>query len=130
DAAPYLRDERRPSIARPDIDWGALGFEPRWVGFDAADCVAALQPNIFSGQGADEFNRFRQGAERRGETALVISPIGETEGAARNVHNVFGPPVNSVSIGQTYTSIDGRTIGKGARVRAASDLDDADGQLA
>ncbi|AJQ92005.1 hypothetical protein [Propionibacterium freudenreichii] len=130
DAAPYLRDKQRPSIARPDIDWGALGFEPRWVGFDAADCAAALQPSIFSGQGADEFNRFRQGAERRGETALVISPIGETEGASRNVHNVFDPPVSSVSIGQTYTSIDGRTIGKGARVRAASDLDDADGQLA
>lgn len=130
DAAPYLRDKRRPSIARPDIDWGALGFEPRWVSFDAADCAAALQPSILSGQGADEFNRFRQGAERRGETALVISPIGETEGASRNVHNVFGPPVSSVSIGQTYTSIDGRTIGKGARVRAASDLDDADGQLA
>lgn len=130
DAAPYLRDKRRPSIAKPDIDWGAHGFEPRWVGFDTADCAVALQPNIYSGQGADEFARFRQGAEARGETALVISPIGEIESGSHNVYNVFGPPGASVSIGQTYTSIDGRMIGKGARVRAATDLSDADGQLA
>jgi hypothetical protein len=100
------------------------------VGFDTADCAVALQPNVYSGQGADEFARFRQGAEARGETALVISPIGEIESGSRNVYNVFGPPGGSVSIGQTYTSIDGRMIGKGARVRAATDLSDADGQLA
>lgn len=130
DAAPYLRDKRRPSIAKPGIDWAVLGFEPRWMGFDAADCAVALQPNIFSGQGADEFDRFRQGAERRGETAVVISLIGEIKDEPRNVYNVFGPPVSSVSIGQTYTSIHGRIIGKAARVRAARDLNDADGQLA
>jgi hypothetical protein len=66
DAAPYLRDKRRPSVANPAIDWGAHGFEPRWVGYDTADCSVALQPNIYSSQGADEFARFRQGAEARG----------------------------------------------------------------
>ncbi|WP_024287143.1 hypothetical protein [Cellulomonas sp. KRMCY2] len=130
DAGPYLRDKRRPAVAKADLDWGALGFEPRWVGFDTADCAAALQPSVYSGRGADEFDRFRQGAERRGETALVISPVGEVDDASRNVHSVFGPPVDSVSVGRTYTSIDGRVIGRGARVRAAADLGDADGQLA
>lgn len=130
DAAPYLRDKRRPRVAMSNLDWGAFGFEPRWVGFDTADCTVALQPSHFSGQGADEFDRFRQGAERRGETALVISPIGSTEDEPSNVHNIFGPHVDSVSIGQTYTSIDGQRIGKGARVRGAGDLGDADGHLA
>lgn len=129
DAGPYLRDKRRPSVADPNLDWVALGFEPRWVGFDTADCAAALQPSSFSGQGADELVRFRQGAERRGEAALVISTIGKTEDEPRNAYNIFGP-VDSVSTGRTYTSIDGRPIGKGARVRAAADLCDADGQLA
>lgn len=130
DAGPYLRDKRRPAIAKADLDWSVLGFEPRWVGFDTADCAAALQPSSFAGQGADEFARFRQGAEKRGETALVISPIGKTEDQPQNVHNIFGPPVDSVSIGQSYTRIDGQRIGKGARVRAADNLGDADGQLA
>jgi hypothetical protein len=74
EASPWLQKRRRPTVASATLDWGALGFEPRWVGFDTADCVVALQPSIFSGQGADEFNRFRQGAESRAEAALVISP--------------------------------------------------------
>lgn len=129
-AAPYLRDKRRPAVAQPELNWSALGFEPRWVGFDTADCAVALQPSNFAGQGADEFSRFRQGAELRGETALVISLIGKAEDESHIVHNIFGPPVDSVSIGQTYTSIHGQRIGKGARVRAAGNLGDADGQLA
>lgn len=130
DAAQHLRDKRRPSIAQPDLEWAALGFEPRWVGFDTADCAAALQPSAFSSQGAAEFDRFRQGAERRGETAVVISPIGETESDSRNLFSVFGPPVSSVSIGHTHTSIDGRPVGQGARVQVATNLCDADTQLA
>lgn len=130
DAAASLRDMRRPSIARSDVDWAAIGFEPRWVGFETADCVVALQPSTLSGQGADEFDRFRQGAERRGETALVISPIGEYEGQARRSYNVFGPSIDSVSIGRTYTNIEGRKIGKGARVQIADDLSGADHHLA
>lgn len=130
DAGPYLRDKRRPSIADPNLIWGALGFEPRWVGSDTADCAAALGPSIFSGQGADEFARFRQGAENRGELALVVSPIGDPEAESRNIRSVFGPPGGSVSIGQTYTSINGRLLGKEAKVRLVAGLGDADGDLA
>jgi hypothetical protein len=127
DAAPWLQKQRRPAVANPTLDWGALGVEPRWVGFDTADCAVALQPSIYSGQGADEFDRFRQGAASRGETALVISPIGDFE---ERPHNIFGPHLDSVSIGRTSTTISGRPIGKGARVRVAADLSGADGQLA
>lgn len=130
DAAPWLQKQCRPTIASPTLDWAALGFQPRWVGSDTADCAAALQPSIYSGQGADEFTRFRQGAESRGEIAFVISPIGDTEEESRNVRSVFGPPVASVSIGQSYTKINGRLLGKGATVRISDDLCYADGQLA
>ncbi|WMY79472.1 hypothetical protein [Citricoccus sp. I39-566] len=129
-AGSYLREKRRPAVARADLDWASHGFEPRWLGFDTADCAVALQPSVYAGQGANEFSRFRQGAERRSEAALVISPIGSIEDESRNFRNIFGPTVDSVSIGQTYTSIDGQKIGKGARVRAADGLGNADGQLA
>ncbi|QAY74238.1 hypothetical protein ET445_13800 [Agromyces protaetiae] len=130
DASPYLRDKRRPAVSSPDLDWSGLGFEPRWVSFDSADCVVALQPSIFSGQGADEFERFRHGAAKRGETALVISPIGSIGPQRLGVYNVFGPPVDSVSIGQTHTSINGRLLGKEAKVRLVAGLGGADGDLA
>lgn len=130
DAAPWLQKQRRPTIASPTLDWAVLGFQPRWVGSDTADCAAALQPSVYSGQGADEFTRFRQGAVSRGEIAFVISPIGDTEEESRNVRSVFGPPVASVSIGQSYTRINGRLLGKGATVRIADGLCHADGHLA
>ena len=110
------------------MQWSALGFEPRWVGFDTADCVAALQPSIFSGHGADEFNLFRQGAESRGETALVISPIGQLDGG--ETRNAFSTHDDSVYLGRVQSTIGSQPLGKGARVRAVGGLGDADGQLA
>lgn len=130
EAGSWLRDKRRPSVANPSLDWDALGFEPRWLSSDTADCAAALDPSIFSGHGADEFARFRQGAESRGEIALVISPIGDPEAESSNVHSIFDPPGGYVSIGQTYTSINGRLLGKEAKVRLVVGLGDADGDLA
>jgi hypothetical protein len=128
EASPWLEKKRRPTVASATLDWGALGFEPRWLGFDTADCVAALQPSIFSGQGADEFNRFRQGAESRGELALVISPVGQPDGG--DARSVFSPHDDSVYLGGVQSSISSRPLGLGARVRAAADLGDADTQLA
>lgn len=126
DAAPLLQNQRRPAIAKPDLEWDRLGFEPRWVGFDTVDCAAALQPSIYSGQGADEFDRFRRGAERRGEIAVVISPIGALGEKPRSIFQSDG----SVSIGGSHTTISSERIGKGARVRTSVGLGDADGQLA
>lgn len=53
-------------MRRVNPDWIVqLGLEPRWIGYEAADCAVALSPNVYSGKGATEFGRFRQGAERR-----------------------------------------------------------------
>jgi hypothetical protein len=128
-AAPWLRAQQRPAVASPSLDWGALGLEPRWVRFYTDDCVAALQPSIFSGRGADEFHRFRSGAEGRGEVALVISTVGVTGDAERSV-NVFGPPASSLFLGRVETVISARELGKGVSVRAAGGLSGADKQLA
>lgn len=126
-ASPWLREKRRPAVARATLDWSGLGFEPRWIGFDTADCVAALQPSIFAGHGADEFDRFRLGAVSRSEIALAISPIGAPDGKPRSAllqHD------DSVHLGGAQASISSRPLGKGAKVRASADLDGADGQLA
>lgn len=126
-AAPWLQKQRRPTVASPTLDWGSLGFEPRWLGFDTADCAVALQPSIFAGHGADEFDRFRHGAESRGETALVVSPIGDPDDQPRSV---LVRPDDSIHLGRLESSIASRPLGKGARVRAAADLNDADSHLA
>lgn len=127
DAAPWVQRQCRPALAQPDLGWDGLGFEPRWVGFDTADCVVALHPSIYSGQGADEFDRFRQGAASRAETALVISPIGKLDGG--DTRSIFGPS-DSLHLGQFDSRISGVPLGKGASVRAADALGDADGLLA
>ena len=103
DASPWLQKQRRLTVARATLDWSALGFEPRWLGFDTADCVAALQPSIFAGHGADEFDRFRLGAKSRGEIALVISPVGGSDDKRRNVFGQYG---NSVYVGALDASIE------------------------
>ncbi|MFK5582449.1 hypothetical protein [Serinicoccus sp. LYQ131] len=122
-----MQKQRRPALAQASLDWSGLGFEPRWVGFDAADCATALQPSIYAGQGAHEFDRFRQAAESRGETALVISPIGQLQEG--HTQNVFGAS-DSINPGRAKSRISGRPLGKGASVRAAHGLGDADGLLA
>ena len=129
DASPWLQEKRRPAVARADLDWSALGFEPRWVGFDTADCAAALQPSTFAGHGADEFDRFRQGAESRGELALVISPIGDSNPDDQR-RNVFEQHDDSVYLGRVESSISSRPLRKGARVRAVAGLNGTDSQLA
>jgi hypothetical protein len=104
DAAPVLRNARRPPLADPGLDWESLGFEPRWVGDDTADCVAALQPSVFSGHGADEFDRFRQGASNRGELALVVSMIG-VDRESDTGRRFLSPYNDHVSLGGLMCSI-------------------------
>ena len=133
DAAPALQEQRRPTIAAADVNFERIGFEPRWLESDTADCAVALHPSIFSGHGADEFARFRRGARSRGETALVISPIGEIEReppANRVVRNIFGPSASHVSVGGAYTSVSGVLLGPEPVVHPVPNLGDADAQLA
>jgi hypothetical protein len=129
DASRWLREKRRPPIASATLEWNALGFEPRWVGFDTADCAAALAPSVYSGHGADEFNRFRQRAESRGELALVISPVGRQRDGG-GFRNVLSQHDDSIHLGCIQSSISSKPLGIGAKVRSAPDLGDADSQLA
>lgn len=113
DAGLALKNLRRPDAANPDLDWATAGFTPRWLGDEVADCVVALQPSIFHGQGADEYRRFRDGAASRGELALTVSKLGRTESGT---HNVFSNHDDSVSLGDLYTSVVSTRLGNGAQV--------------
>lgn len=128
-AAPHLQQLRWPAVADTTLDWSALGFEPRWVGFDTADCAAALQPSIFSGRGAAEFDRFRQGARSRDELALVVSALGRPDGEDP-IRNIFSTSDDSVHLGRMESSISSRPLGRGSTARAVDNLRDADGHLA
>jgi len=81
-ARPRRRDWTQVRVSALDkvaIDWAHHEIEPRWIGSEAADCAAALQPSIFHSSGAEERRRFLAGAAGRGETALVVSMLGFTE---------------------------------------------------
>jgi hypothetical protein len=65
----------RPRITSEVIDWEALGLTPRWVGDDSSEAVAALEPSRFHNHGAQEWERFRNGATARGELALAVSTL-------------------------------------------------------
>lgn len=123
-----LFDRPRPTLADNNFDWEALGLEPRWIGFDTADCVAAIEPSIYSNEGADEFNRFREGVESRGEVALVISSIGKEEDVQRR--DVLFPSDDSVRLAHFKSTVTGRPLGQGAKVHVAEDLNEIDRLLA
>jgi hypothetical protein len=90
--------------------------------------VSVGLPSVYSGQGADEFNRFRKRAESDGELALVISPVGQPDGGAPR--SVLSQHDDSIHLGRIESSISSKPLGMGAKVRSALDLGDADSQLA
>jgi hypothetical protein len=67
---------RRSALDKAAINWEKREFEPRWIGSETADCVAALQPGHYFDQGGRERDRFLAGAAGRGETALLVSMLG------------------------------------------------------
>ncbi|UFS57639.1 hypothetical protein [Subtercola endophyticus] len=128
-AAPYLRDQVRPSIAQPSIAWSSIGLEPKWIGADTADCVAALEPSVYHGQGPEEFQRFLEGSRLRDELAIVFSSIGKSDPKS-NVTSMFASSDDSVDLGAYRCSIASRRLGNGARVLMSSGLTAADRDLA
>lgn len=126
----WLRNQKRPAIADADLDWAGAGLNPHWVGTDSVECAAALEPSPFHTQGAEEFERFRGGAKARGETALVISPIGKPLiGTTQSFQSLLDGG-DSVSLGQFHTYISGRILPSGGEIRAAAGLSEADKDLA
>jgi hypothetical protein len=111
-----------------DAAWQANGLEPRWLGMESSDCPAALEPSIFHGHGSDELKRFLDGADRRGEIALVISMIGDAEDTdPRRVTATYDA---SIDLPLNYNTVAGRRLPSGTKPRLAEDLGSADRDLA
>lgn len=112
-----------------DLNWAAHGLRPRWLGEETSDCAVAIEPGFFHGRGADERNRFLAGAARRGETALVVSLIGDTDSAGYS--HPFSPFDASVHVGEDIlTSVAGRRLPTGPLLELVSGTGRADRDLA
>jgi hypothetical protein len=109
--------QRRSPLADPTIEWQTHYVEPRWQGREASDCAAALGPGSTN---SAELNRFFDGAKLRGETALVLAPLGPSTLLAK------GP--QPVRLGD-HGFVRGRPLATGARLSLAPGLGHADRDL-
>jgi hypothetical protein len=121
---------RRPrhwALEDATLDWRGHGLEPRWLGTETSDCVAALDPCIFHGHGAAELERFLTGARTRGEAALIVATIGDVDDdrprapLAASDASILLPGVGG--------SISGTRLPAGARPSLAPGLSAADRDL-
>lgn len=128
DRSGNYRFQTRPPLAAGDFPWHEFGVEPRFVGTETAECVAALEPSVFWNHGVDELERYLAGAERRGELALVVSTIGSLE------------PLTPRRVGQTHDAgiglyqeddrISGRRLPEGVAPQLAPGVTGVDRDLA
>jgi len=134
-AAPRPRHDRfaktplqeRSPLTGTGIEWAKHGVQPRWLGQESWDCAVALEPGIFSSDGDDERKRFLAGAAERGETALLMSTIGDVnDDTPQRVMSRSGA---SVMLPLLSGSIGGPRLPAGARPVLAADLDRADRDL-
>lgn len=119
---------RGSGLVDPTIDWAAHAVEPRWLGMETSDCVAALDPSIFYSQGATELARFLAGAQARGEIALVVAMIGDVDDddAPRPP---FASADASISLPESQGLISGVRLPVGGRPSLVPDLSEADRDL-
>jgi hypothetical protein len=119
-----------PLIATEDIDWDSFGLMPRWVGDDTTGAVAALEPSIFSGRGAQEWDRFVAGTHARGEVALAVAMLGSLNDDEEPVRSVFGPSASVYIPGGMFTSVGGGQISLARPPDVSDGLGRADRDLA
>ena len=125
------RFHERPPLADGAFPWERLGAEPRFVGTETAECVAALEPSVFWNHGVDEFERFITAVEGRQETALIVSTIGsEQPPGPRRVGATWATHDASVHLWQVEGSIAGRRMPQGVIPQLAPDVRGADRDLA
>jgi hypothetical protein len=122
------RYKRPTPWALDTIDWASEGFEPRWLGHESSDCAVSFDPSIFSGHGADEFQRFTEGLRTRSDLGIVIWTTGLNDNPDLTGFNVFGGG-DSV-----LTPLEGRVscqrLPLGVQPTVADDLVPADRDLA
>lgn len=123
----YASLQQRSQLAKPGIEWAGFGVDPRWAGMETSDCAAALEPGFFHNQGASERDRYIAGARNRGETAVLISTIGDVSSTHRNVFSTYDA---SLSLFLESGSVGGRRLPAGAEVSVAGNLNRADRDLA
>jgi hypothetical protein len=121
-----LRKANSP-LRGSDFEWARHTVEPRWLTMESSDCVAALEPSIFTNHGGVELDRFLAGAASRNEIALVIATIGDLE----DDQPAFPSKVagDSLLLPGVRQQIAGARLPKGASASLAPDLSDADRDL-
>jgi len=128
DSRPATRRPEAPAPVPAGLGWQQHGLEPRWLGMETSDCVAAVQPSTFHREGADEVERFFAGARQRGELALVLAVVGDA--ADERPRSVLSRSDASVQLSKMFTSVTGRRLPAGTRPTIAPGLGAADRDLA
>lgn len=129
DAAPYLRDQRRPTLAAENQAWAERDIDVRWIGQDTVDCVVSLQPGYYHGNGAEEYQRFVRGAKQRGELAISITTPPQPSGIAQGYSNILGGG-STIHLGGWNSFISVSPLGQNSRVQLAEGVHGADRDLA
>lgn len=120
------RRGERPTLADPAFPWEELGVVPRFVGSESVGCVAALQPNVYQGHGAEELRRFLDGTAARGETPLLVSMAGWND---EELINPVAPADANVLLPGLRGSIAMRRLPEGVRPELAEGLQPAEKDL-
>ena len=126
--SPPWGDEPRPLVTSEPLDWAALGWTPRWVGDDSSETVVALEPSQLHERGADEWQRFLEGATSRGELALAVSQVGAL--SEPSIRNVFGSHASVMLPGAFACTVGGMRLALASLPEPAPDLGRADRDLA
>lgn len=113
-------------LTRPGIDWPGLGVRPCWLGMESFECAAALAPSHLNRYGATERERYLAGASFRGETALLISTIGDK---GPTPFGDRGAPLSASQPLLEDTRVGGRRLPAGTAVGLAEDVSPADRDL-
>lgn len=118
---------RKPSPLQDlGFDWARHSLAPRWLDMESSDCAAALEPNIFHNRGGAELARFLDGAQARGEVAVLLSTIGEDDD---QTSSLFGGNDASILLPGKGGSITGRRMPEGVRPTLAEELSAAERDL-
>jgi hypothetical protein len=109
------------------FDWPSHGLTPRWLDMESSDCAAALEPSIFHNRGGAELTRFLEGAQARGEVAVMISTIGDV--GDDRTRSPFGGDDASILLPGMGGQLGGRRMPEGVRPTLAEGLSAAERDL-